>query len=557
MNVFASLLLVAYNYCTLSYTMAFWSKAEWEPELDRLQRHGFNVALVTAGLPKVWELTLKELGYDEESIKAFIPDEAAAAWWNMGNLEGLGGPVPPERIERDAELGRWLCAEMRKRGIEPILQGFTGLVPACTEGAIAQGHWCYIYERPAILDPASERFDEFARVWYGNLEKVYGIKPKYLGGDLFHEGGIADAFEPGAITEAARKVQRLQQEAFPGVTWVLQSWQDSPRPEIRAGLDPRFTLIEVLDKDMSNLGEYDYRFGELPWVWCEVMNFGGNTGLYGGVKRFENLDKIANGKGKESFRGFGMLSEGLETNDFCYYVFFKSVAGEKASIADYVRERYGVEDPRLEQALGIIARTAWDCRRKQEGCVENVMCAVPAWEVRNVSAWGPRTGTPYNRRALVRAAELYLASYREGENFRNDMTEIFMQLLADKARELLPETQGDRAKQLEFLRLIAMADKLAGFSDNWRLDRKLDRTRTQAGRDGAKGYLRMITTWAEGEAAGEASGLRDYAHRAYHGLLSAYYLARWEKFFGVRLEREGELPDDLRELAATILEAVR
>jgi hypothetical protein len=132
-----------------------------------------------------------------------------------------------------------------------------------------------------------------------------------------------------------------------------------------------------------------------------------------------------------------------------------------------------------------------------------------------------------------------------------------MQLLADKARELLPETQGDRAKQLEFLRLIAMADKLAGFSDNWRLDRKLDRTRTQAGRDGAKGYLRMITTWAEGEAAGEASGLRDYAHRAYHGLLSAYYLARWEKFFGVRLEREGELPDDLRELAATILEAVR
>ena len=51
MNLFASLLLVAYNYCTLSYTMADWGKAEWTPELDRLEQNGFNVALVTAGLP--------------------------------------------------------------------------------------------------------------------------------------------------------------------------------------------------------------------------------------------------------------------------------------------------------------------------------------------------------------------------------------------------------------------------------------------------------------------------------------------------------------------------
>lgn len=557
MNLFASLLLIAYNYCTLSYTMAFWSKAEWEPELDRLEANGFNVALVTAGLPKVWQLTLAEMGYPEKEIRAFIPDGAAAAWWNMGNLEGLGGPVAQERIERDAELGRWLCAEMRKRGIEPILQGFTGLVPACTKGAIQQGRWCGIYERPAMLDPESGRVADFARAWYRNLEKVYGIKPKYLGGDLFHEGGIADAFEPETITGAVREVQRLQQEAFPGVTWVLQSWQDSPRPEVRAGLDPRFTLIEVLDKDMSNRGEYDYRFGDLPWVWCEVMNFGGNTGLYGGAGRFSTLDKIKDGKGKASFRGFGMLSEGLETNDFCYYLFFKGVAGEEASVKDYVRARYGAEDGRLEEAIGILARTVWDCRRKQEGCVENVMCAVPAWEVRNVSAWGPRTGTPYDRKELFRAAELYLAAFRDEPNFRNDMVEIFMQLLADKAREMLPGTKGDQAKQLEFLELIVLGDKLAACSDNWRLDRKLDRTRTQAGRDGEKGYLRMITTWAEGEKAGEESGLRDYAHRSYHGLLVPYYLTRWEKFFGVRMEHDASLSGDIRELAKKILEAVR
>ena len=70
-----------------------------------------------AGLPKVWQLTLRELGMDEAQIRAFIPDLAATAWWAMGNLEGTGGPVPKEVVERDAALGRFLVREMRALGI--------------------------------------------------------------------------------------------------------------------------------------------------------------------------------------------------------------------------------------------------------------------------------------------------------------------------------------------------------------------------------------------------------------------------------------------------------
>lgn len=547
MNLFASLLLVAYNYCTLSYTMADWGKAEWTPELDRLEQNGFNVALVTAGLPKVWQLTLEELGYPPERIAAFIPDRAAAAWWNMGNLEGLGGPVAQADIEADAELGRWLCAEMRRRHIEPILQGFAGLVPSGTAGAVEQGCWCNIYVRPAILDPESENFDRFARVWYRNLEKVYGIKPKYLGGDLFHEGGDAKAFAGEAITAAARKVQRLQQEAFPGVTWVLQSWQNSPRAEIRRGLDPRFTLIEILDKDMSSHGDYDYRFAPLPWVWCEVMNFGGNTGLYGGAERFKTLSQIAEGRGGEYFRGYGMLSEGLDTNDYCYYLFLRNANGREWSVKEYVKLRYGVEDERLELAIRRLEASVWDCRLRQEGCIENVMCAYPAFEVRNVSAWGPRTGVWYDRAQVREAARLYLAADMDGDNYRNDLVEVLMQLLADKARAVLPETRFDLERRREFLDLIVLADALAAFSDNWRLDKKAR----------SAGYLRMITTWAASEDEALESGLGDYAHRAYHGLLVPYYLERWERVFGMTADRRQFDGLDLKATAAKILEKTR
>lgn len=47
--------------------------------------------------------------------------------------------------------------------------------------------------------------------WYKNLEKVYGFKPKYLAGDLFHEGGKTGDLD---VTASVRAVQAAQQAAF-------------------------------------------------------------------------------------------------------------------------------------------------------------------------------------------------------------------------------------------------------------------------------------------------------------------------------------------------------
>ena len=83
----------AYNYCTLSYTTAFWDWKRWQQEIDFLALNGFTHALVTAGLEKTWEDFLIGLGYPRDKAIRFIPNPAFAAWWNMGNLEGHGGPL--------------------------------------------------------------------------------------------------------------------------------------------------------------------------------------------------------------------------------------------------------------------------------------------------------------------------------------------------------------------------------------------------------------------------------------------------------------------------------
>ena len=45
---------MAYNYCTLSYTMALWSESDWVAEIDRLAAAGFTHVLVNAGMEAVW-----------------------------------------------------------------------------------------------------------------------------------------------------------------------------------------------------------------------------------------------------------------------------------------------------------------------------------------------------------------------------------------------------------------------------------------------------------------------------------------------------------------------
>lgn len=551
---------LAYNYCTLSYTFAYYGESEWSAEIDRLAAAGYNVALVADGTFKVWELTLRELGMQEKDILAFIPDECARAWWLMGNLAGEGGPLDQKTIDADGERGRFIVRRMLEKGVEPVLQGFFGMVPAVLRGpggkelaTIPQGKWS-CYERPPVLDPTSPEFADVAAVWYRNLEKVYGVRPRFLAGDLFHEGGRTGGVD---VTAAVRAVQSAQQTAFPGVTWVVQAWQSNPTAEVRAGLDPGHTLIEALVRDMSAFAKddavCDLDYGDLPWIWCEVLNFGGNHGMYGSLRTFARLGRAAKGRGAKTFRGYGSLSEGFFTNPVCCDMFEEMMmrpAGSEMTDAElgtwldaWVARRYGTDDERLRGAWRLLAGTVYDCPRCQEGTVENVICAEPSWNANNASTWGPKGGLWYNPLQLVKALKMMDAA-RDAvvaasparsvpQSFACDRYDLARQIWADRLRGLVPRMRDEPQTAREFVetaRLQCSETAMRAAPGVFRLSTWDGLARRRAGERGVRAWRRMITTWADPKYG--RTTLSDYANREYPELVRDWYLPRWENFLG-------------------------
>lgn len=553
----------AFNYCTLSYTGAHWSRNKWEQELDRLALAGYTHVLVTAGLETVWKNFLREIGYPPAKIAGFIPNPAYAAWWNMGNLEGEGGPVSPVIIKNEAKLGRFLVKRLRELGMEPVLQGYVGFLPhdMPTEKIkgkiIPQGKWCGHYNRPAVLQPTAPDFPRLAAAWYKHLRKVYGYRGLYFGGDLFHEGGNTGGTP---LTPAAQAVQAAMQKASPSSVWVIQAWGHNPHRDLLAGTDKKHTLILALDKDMSEEHNIDRNYQGRPHVWCELLNFGGNHGLYGGAGLLERIGGYPGGA-----VGIGLLSEGVETNPL-YYALLTERLNNREHIdrddflEEYTLSRYGVEDGDLVRALQLLMRSVYSPQQLQEGCTENIMCARPSLTASKVSTWS-KANLYYDFDDVEKAARLFLEAGRKHSleklaTFRYDLADLTRQVLSDRARTQLPKVKeaydaGDlnafNTEAETYLQLIRDTATVLATCDDFLLGNYLAGAVSKGGKSSKArrqmrdSLLQLITTWTPGNGI-----LNDYAHRQLSELMSQYYLKRWEAFFAVKraelngLKVEGE-----------------
>ena len=111
--------------------------------------------------------------------------------------------------------------------------------------------------------------------------------------------------------------------------------------------------------------------------------------------------------------------------------------------------------------------------------------------------------------------------------FRFDFTDVFRQVLSDRGVALVPRLKDEPAARAEFLALIRKMDALLACTEALRLDTHEARARKRAGERGVRSLRRLFTTWIERPN----SNLNDYAHHQFAGLLSNYYLKRWEAFF--------------------------
>lgn len=546
------------NYCTYSYSMAFWDWERWEEELDFMALQGINAPLMLLGMESVWRDILLEMNYSEQEVSQFVAGPAFGAWFLMNNLEGWGGPNPEWWYTQRRELATKVADRMRELGMTPVLPGYSGMIPHDMGKRMGwevadPGLWC-AFQRPAFLLPTNKHFGEMAERYYKHLTKLLG-KSKYYSMDPFHEGGNTAGVD---LPKSYQAVYDAMLRESPGAQWVVQSWHENPRKECLATIPPKGLIILDLFSDATPKWQ---SYGEHLFSYCMLHNFGGRTGLHGRLESTAKGFREAQTQKPNTLIGIGATPEGIETNPALYDMLY-SLAWDKALDKDswlrpYLHARYGEKPSEaLVQAWELIIASAYACPTKQEGTSEAVYLARPSLEVRSVSTWST-SKLYYEPEELIKALQHFLAGRPKqlNESYTYDLVDLLRQVLADHAYTLLPQIKksyeaGDMQSYLKladrFTDIILDTDELLGSVRAFRLGQWTEAARKlaphQEGQDWLEWNARtLITTWGNRKAANEGR-LRDYSNRAWAGLLKDYYFDRWKQFF-VAIEQGDPEPD--------------
>jgi alpha-N-acetylglucosaminidase len=541
----------ALNYCTINYTMSFYTWTDWERELDWMALSGVNLLLAPVGTEEIWQNALKRMGFSRKEIFDFIPGPAFTAWWLMGNLEGWGGPVTQNMIDRQALLQNKILKRMKRLGIAPILQGFYGMVPAILKTKtkstiIQQGKWGK-FIRPDILLPTDTGFERVAGIYYQEMKKLYGEDIHYFGGDPFHEGGNSKGADMAA---SAREIQRIMQQQYPGSTWILQGWQSNPSKELLDGVDKSKTLVLELFGENTNNWEQRKGYDGTPFIWSNVSNFGEKTGLNGKLQRFASeVWRAKHSSYGSLLKGVGIIPEGINNNPVAFDLMLE-LGWHNDSIdvsrwlRQYVQYRYGVDDEAIQDAWQQLLQTVYSSPDVyQEGPPESIFCARPGMDLKTVSSWGTRKRN-YDTALFTTAVKTFVAvagKFKNNETYQTDKTDFLRQLNANKGdvyyREMMDAIKGNdepayQKTAAEFVQLLLSQDSLLSrskyFSLSTWLNAAADFGKTEYEKKlSVKNAKTQITYWGNDDPA---TALRDYAHKEWGGLLSSLYLQRWRYF---------------------------
>ncbi|MDH8702398.1 hypothetical protein M2138_001762 [Dysgonomonadaceae bacterium PH5-43] len=545
------------NYCTYSYSMAFWDWERWEKEIDFMALHGINMPLALTGTEVVWRnVLINKLGYSKDEANKFIAGPAFQAWFLMNNLEGWGGANPDAWYDQQEALQKKIVARMRELNIEPVLAGYSGMVPHDINSkkgwSISNpGTWCY-FQRPGFLLPTDANFNEMAKYYYDEMAELYGTSA-YYSMDPFHEGGNTTGVNLDAAFKAVYNAMKNYSGNEETPQWVIQSWQENPRQEALNALEPG-TLI-VLDLFSDAVKKWGSSYAQSSgkkheFVYCMLNNFGGRTGLHG------RLDKTVSGfydaktQFPQTMLGVGATPEGIENNPMLYEALFELPWREtKVESEDWIKSyaniRYGKKNEAAEQAWSFLLNSVYACPTSQQGVSEAIICARPSLTVNSVSTWS--TSNIYWEVDDVKKAAQLLLSQSEslsGKNFEYDVVDVVRQALSDYSYTLLTRiNDANTAKDKEkfkalsnrFLELILNQDELLNTIPDFMLGKWINDARnlgkTKEEKDIYEKNARLlVTTWGP-QASANSGGLKDYSNREWGGLLKDYYYPRWELMF--------------------------
>ena len=571
----------AYNYCTHSYSMAFWGTKEWRDELDWLALNGVNLVLDITAQEEVWRRFLSKIGYSHDEIKKHITGPGYYAWAYMANMYGFGGPVHDSWFKNRTELARQNHLIMRKLGMYPVLQGYSGMVPIDIDkydkdvDVIPQGTWCS-FVRPYMIRTTSQSFKKYAMTFYQAQEDVYGKYSHYYATDPFHEGGITADL---SLRDVSREVLNAMIDANFEAIWVIQSWQRNPTSEFLLGLadvknGKEHALILDLYADKTpnytdghkNNPYHGYidEFNQTPWVFCMLNNFGGRLGMHGHLDNLINWVPDAFNNSKK-IKGIGITPEASFNNPVLYDFFFESIWQDEATekmdsidvdtwIRRYTERRYGSTSNKVQKAWNILLQTVYKAEYNNlgQGAPESVVNARPSFNINAASTWG-NSIVGYNKDDLKEAAILLFDEYellKASDGYKYDIITILQQVLSNMAQDTYKKmiTSYDNKEvdvfikySKEFLEIADNMEYITSGNKYYLLGRWIEQANQLA--EGTDDFTKkiyqfnakaLVTTWGAYNQS-ETGELHDYSNRQWSGLIGDFYKKRWERWINDRI----------------------
>jgi alpha-N-acetylglucosaminidase len=535
------------NYCAFSYSLAFWDWNQWERFIDWMALHGINMPLAVTGQEAIWQAVGKRFELSDEQMAAFLPGPAYLPFGWMGCLDGWGGPLPQSWIDQHVDLERKILARQRELGMTPVLQGFTGHLPAAMREKFpsARFHatrWAGFPET-TFVDPFDPLFLEVGKAFIEEQKRLYGTDHFYAA-DTFIEM-MPPSNDPAFLAGMGKAVYAAMAAADPEARWLMQGWifinngrfWQPPQAKALFGAVPDGRLI-LIEMGRDKYLETESYYGK-PWIWTTIRNYGNKVELGSSLSDIlQRANRAMASPQRGRLCGSGAIMEGLGYDPVVFELvadlnWRNDITDLESWVMEFIHHRYGRQSRQMEEAWKGLLKTVYD---KPGG--DGIIWMRPALKPRKHG----RDPIPYDHRALFHAARQMLAcadEFAKVDTFQYDLVHVVRQVMVNAARPIYEElVQAHQEKNREQLTaagarlhaLITDTDALLSTRREfllgcWIADAQGWATNDEERRLYEWNARNQITLWGRPD-----TWLQGYARKHWAGLMADFYGGRWQLF---------------------------
>lgn len=560
---------------TFSYTSAFWTWEDWELQLDWLALRGVNLPLAWVGVEKIFVEVFQEIGLTDAEIATFFSGPAFQSWNRFGNIQGSWhGDLPRDWIDQQFELQKKIVRRMVELGMTPVLPAFAGFVPenitrVWPNASVVRGSaWEEFptkYTNDSFLEPFDQHFSQIQSSFikrqisaYGNVTNIYTLD-QYNENDPL-SGDLDD------LRNITSNTMKSLKKADPNAIWMMQGWLFSSSEDFwtnerveayLSGVENNDDMI-ILDLFSESSPQWlrtNSYYGK-PWIWCQLHGYGGNQGLYGQITNITENATQARLNSTSSLVGYGLSMEGQEGNEIVYDLLLDQAWSSKAIDTEryfhnWVTSRYsgsGTVPKALYEAWEMMRTTVYDNKNASiEAVTKSIFELRPNTEGLVGLTGHHATALTYDPQVLVRAWQLMGNATKTQKGlwsnpaYQYDMVDVTRQVLANAFiplyKDLISTWNSSNSSEKaitqsgeKLFHLLKDIDSVLATNENFRLSTWIDSARALA--EGNETLAAMYEYNARNQVTlwGPRGEVHDYASKQWSGLVSSYYLPRWEMF---------------------------